>query len=104
MVAAIEARSLGVARRTTKPQTPPASGGTRVALLAAPPDGIVFIRVAKSRSIPRAKRTGVASSAARASVLKYNAAYTAKKDFVARPNAFLAQCLHQIAPLPHTRP
>ena len=33
-----------------------------------------------------------------ASIKKYNAAYSAKKDFVARPNAFLRQCLERIAP------
>src|SRR5262245_21546889 len=32
------------------------------------------------------------------SIKKYNAAYTAKKDFVARHNAFLNLCLDQIAP------
>src|SRR5262245_19205162 len=31
------------------------------------------------------------------SIKKYNAAYSAKKDFVARPNAFLKRCLDQIA-------
>jgi SAM-dependent methyltransferase len=31
------------------------------------------------------------------SVRKYNAAYTVKKDFIARPNAFLCQCLSRIA-------
>ena len=39
-------------------------------------------------------RPAVAAS----SIRKYNAAYSAKKDFVARPNAFLKQCLQQIAP------
>jgi SAM-dependent methyltransferase len=33
-----------------------------------------------------------------AGIKKYNDAYTAKKDFVARPNAFLRQCLQRIAP------
>src|SRR5262245_41156291 len=32
-----------------------------------------------------------------ASIKKYNAAYIAKKDFIARPNAFLKQCLERIA-------
>src|SRR5690349_11048777 len=31
-----------------------------------------------------------------APVSRYDAAYTAKKDFVARPNAFLARCLEHI--------
>lgn len=31
------------------------------------------------------------------SVLKYDAAYAARKDFVAGPNAFLAECLRRIA-------
>jgi len=35
---------------------------------------------------------------AASSIKKYNAAYAAKKDFVARPNAFLKQCLERIAP------
>jgi 2-polyprenyl-3-methyl-5-hydroxy-6-metoxy-1,4-benzoquinol methylase len=34
---------------------------------------------------------------AAASIKKYNDAYAAKKDFVARPNAFLKQCLDRIA-------
>ena len=32
------------------------------------------------------------------SITKYNTAYSAKKDFIARPNAFLKLCLNQIAP------
>jgi len=32
------------------------------------------------------------------SIAKYNSAYAAKKDFVARPNAFLEACLKRIAP------
>ncbi len=49
-------------------------------------------------------RTGMIASmvetrpaVAASSIRKYNAAYTAKKDFVARPNAFLATCLQRIA-------
>ena len=42
----------------------------------------------------RNSRTAVVAS----SIRKYNAAYSAKKDFVARPNAFLKQCLQRIAP------
>jgi 2-polyprenyl-3-methyl-5-hydroxy-6-metoxy-1,4-benzoquinol methylase len=38
-----------------------------------------------------------ANRAAQASRIKYDTAYTAKKDFVARPNAFLKQCLARIA-------
>jgi len=41
-----------------------------------------------------------AAQAKRTSILKYDVAYTAKKDFVTTPNAFLAQCLRRIAP-PH---
>lgn len=37
------------------------------------------------------------NAAATESIRKYDAAYAAKKDFVARPNAFLRQCLDQIA-------
>jgi SAM-dependent methyltransferase len=47
------------------------------------------------RSRPGSNR---GEAAARASRVKYDAAYTAKKDFVARPNAFLKQCLRRIAP------
>jgi len=36
-------------------------------------------------------RAGIADS-----ITKYNAAYTVKKDYIARPNAFLAQCLKRI--------
>src|SRR5438034_10842266 len=43
-------------------------------------------------TVNRANRT------AQASRVKYDAAYTAKKDFVAKPNAFLKQCLGRIAP------
>jgi SAM-dependent methyltransferase len=52
----------------------------------------------KQRSVSRASRASVAERARRTSVAKYDAAYTAKKDFVARPNAFLAQCLRWISP------
>src|SRR4029453_2717065 len=38
-------------------------------------------------------RAGIADS-----ITKYNAAYTVKKDYTARPNAFLAQCLKRIPP------
>ena len=38
-----------------------------------------------------------ASATAQASRVKYDAAYTAKKDFVARPNVFLKRCLVRIA-------
>ena len=34
---------------------------------------------------------------------KYDAAYAAKKDFVARPNAFLARCLTRIADAQHAQ-
>lgn len=54
-------------------------------------------------SKPAANRASVTSRAARASVSKYNAAYAAKKDFVARPNSFLARCLRRIAPPPRPR-
>ena len=40
---------------------------------------------------------------AQASRAKYDAAYTAKKDYVARPNAFLKRCLHRIAPKQSSR-
>ena len=43
--------------------------------------------------MPRSRTALVTSS-----IKKYNAAYSAKKDFVARPNAFLKQCLERIAP------
>jgi SAM-dependent methyltransferase len=42
-------------------------------------------------------------TAAADSIKKYNAAYSAKKDFVARPNAFLKQCVDQIAPRPRNK-
>jgi 2-polyprenyl-3-methyl-5-hydroxy-6-metoxy-1,4-benzoquinol methylase len=44
-----------------------------------------------------ARRATVAAEARRTSVAKYDAAYAANKDFVARPNAFLACCLRLIA-------
>src|SRR5438046_4392262 len=37
------------------------------------------------------------SRASRAKASKYDAAYKAKKDFVARPNMFLDRCLERIA-------
>src|SRR5262245_21388454 len=39
-----------------------------------------------------------ASATAQTSRVKYDAAYTRKKDYIARPNAFLRQCLDRIAP------
>lgn len=39
------------------------------------------------------RRAGIADS-----ITKYNAAYAVKRDYIARPNAFLAQCLKRIAP------
>jgi 2-polyprenyl-3-methyl-5-hydroxy-6-metoxy-1,4-benzoquinol methylase len=53
--------------------------------------------MAKATSNSSANR--VALQARRTSVAKYDVAYAAKKkDFVNRPNAFLAQCLRRIAP------
>jgi SAM-dependent methyltransferase len=43
-------------------------------------------------------RAGTASKAARTSIAKYDAAYSAKKDFVPRSNAFLEECLRRIGP------
>jgi SAM-dependent methyltransferase len=54
--------------------------------------------MAKAPSKSRASRARVARQAKRTSIAKYDAAYTAKKDYVARPNAFLARCLRRIAP------
>lgn len=42
--------------------------------------------------------TSTAAKARRTSVKKYNDAYAAKKDFVPRHNAFLAECIRRIAP------
>lgn len=47
---------------------------------------------------PAADRSRILLEARRSSVAKYNAAYTAKQDYVNKPNAFLTQCLRQIAP------
>lgn len=44
------------------------------------------------------QRSSRGRSAAQTSRAKYDAAYTKKKDFVARPNAFLRKCLQRIAP------
>jgi 2-polyprenyl-3-methyl-5-hydroxy-6-metoxy-1,4-benzoquinol methylase len=51
-----------------------------------------------TRSTPQSSRAKIAARAKRTSISKYNTAYAEKKDFVARPNAFLAECLHRIAP------
>jgi len=50
------------------------------------------------RPADRAKRASVIPRASVSLVQKYDAAYTAKKDYVARPNAFLDECLRRIAP------
>ncbi len=54
--------------------------------------------MAKARSTSRLDPRDGAARARHKSVLKYNAAYAAKKDFVSRPNAFLSQCLLRITP------
>ncbi len=57
--------------------------------------------MARSRPVSSAKRAKVAKQGRGSTVSKYDAAYTAKKDFVARPNAFLKRCLDRIAPKPN---
>src|SRR5262249_18077532 len=52
----------------------------------------------KTTSASASHRAKVAAQAKRTSISKYNTAYAARKDFVAKPNAFLAQCLRRIAP------
>jgi 2-polyprenyl-3-methyl-5-hydroxy-6-metoxy-1,4-benzoquinol methylase len=52
----------------------------------------------KGRPDVSAKRARAKSTAS-----KYDAAYLAKKDFVARPNAFLVQCLDRITSREHRR-
>ena len=51
--------------------------------------------------MPRSR--SVVKPEAATSIKKYNTAYAAKKDFVARPNAFLKQCLDEIAPKTRSR-
>jgi 2-polyprenyl-3-methyl-5-hydroxy-6-metoxy-1,4-benzoquinol methylase len=57
----------------------------------------------RSRPVSGAKRANVATQARRSTASKYDVAYAAKKDFVARPNAFLDQCLRRIAPHQRSR-
>jgi len=45
----------------------------------------------------RSSKAKRANAKAHASRVKYDAAYTAKKDYIARPNAFLEKCLRRIA-------
>ena len=54
--------------------------------------------MAQSRPRRRGDRAARTPSARGSSAAKYNAAYTAKKDFIARPNAFLARCLKRLCP------
>src|SRR5262245_22073763 len=53
-----------------------------------------------NRVLPAANR---ASANAAASRVKYDAAYTRKKDYIAGPNAFLRRCLERIAPKAKSR-
>jgi len=54
-------------------------------------------RMGKRRAVSEARRADGTPSPAPSPPSKYDAAYAAKKDFVARPNAFLARCLTRIA-------
>jgi hypothetical protein len=53
--------------------------------------------------MPRS-RPPVAARSSSDRIRECNAAYTARKDFVARPNAFLKQFLEHIAPRKKSRP
>ncbi len=53
--------------------------------------------MAKREMKSKAPRPTAAASNRAESIAKYDAAYAARKDFIAKPNAFLAQCLKRIA-------
>jgi 2-polyprenyl-3-methyl-5-hydroxy-6-metoxy-1,4-benzoquinol methylase len=59
--------------------------------------------MAKFLSVSAEKLASSRLQAKRSSVAKYDAAYAARKDFVATPNAFLSQCLRRIPAPPHPR-